>query len=514
MERLTDLGRALAQLRSLLGLSIEACASRIGTTTERLAAAEQGDIDRAVLQGIAGLYALDEEQLREGMVMPVEGALGSTVFLLHGAYQDFDAQDLGVLDRAMRTARSMTALSASSDGGERLQRRIQFMPVAPAGPQPRDAARQGYKLARWVRTKLDLGGEPIEDMRALLEEQLGIAVVVDDIISTGLRAASILDAHRAAAAAVLASDDPARRKNPTLARVYLAHELGHLLFDPGAPGSVCLALDDRLDDRANRPAVGVSPTALLESRAKGFAAELLIPLDGVTALFGAPTTLVSSLDHARAMVTEVCDRFSTSWDIATYHLRNLGFIQQELTLDLLHVRPLSSPVRAATSLPSTGATSLFLSDLLASLATQLVPKPSIGELSSPSVDVAPNPPWYVAAAQRAAATALDDLVSRALVGASRAAERDREIEAVDVLVECFDDLFLAREFEAARRALARLDPQKLPPKVLTGVLMVTAHAREELGCARSEFFARVQSALTETWRLDPEAIDAVVRRLE
>ncbi len=444
--------------------------------------------------------------------MPVEGLEGSTVFLLHGAYQDFDAMDLGVLDRAMRAARSMAALSAPSDRGERLQRRLQFVPVGPAGPNPADAARQGYKLARWVRTKLNLGGEPIEDMRSLLEDRLGIAVVVDDLASADLRAASILDAHRASAAAVLASGDPDRQKNPTLARVYLAHELGHLLFDPGAPGSVRLALDDRIQDRGGRAPGSSSPATRLESRAKGFAAELLIPLEGITALCGAPATAVSSLTDARAMVTEVRERFRTPWEIATYHLGNLGFIQKELMFDLRQEGPMSSSAPCVTSLPPAGAIPLRLQALLAAQLSE--PGPRIGAFELSTVDVAPMPPWYVAAAQRATVTAMDNLSTDAMAAVARALDNGREIEAVDVLVGHFDDLFLASEFEAAGRALARLDAHKLPPKVLTGILMVTAHARQQLGSARDEFLTRVQSALSETWNLRPEATESVVRRLK
>jgi transcriptional regulator with XRE-family HTH domain len=503
MERLAELGRALAQLRGLLGLSLESCASRLGTTAESLEAMEQGEIEPATLGDIATLYAIDEDQLRQGKVMPLEGVEGATVFLLHGAYQDFDARDLGVLNRAMRAARAVTALSGAIEGSELLQRRIQFAPVAPAGPRPADAARQGYRLARLVRAKLNLGGEPIEDMRALLEEKFGIAVVVDDLISHDLRAASILDAHRAAAAAVLAAHHPDREKNPTLARVYLAHELCHLLWDPGAPGSVRLALDDR-------SGLDTSGAGLLESRAKGFAAEFLIPLEGASALLGPPIESESSLVLARAKVARVREHFGTPWEIATYHLGNLGFIRQELTLDLLE-EPIAPAVRHTTSLPAPAAMPHLLERLL---STHPAPRSSAADFSNTAVEVAHAPPWYVDDAQRATAAAVDDLTSRAIDGAFSALLRRRETEAVDLLVEHFDTLFLAGEFEAARRALARLDPERLPPKVLTAVLMVSAHARDKLGDARVEFFTRVQSALAERWRLPPEAIDAVARRLK
>ncbi len=162
MNQLADLGKALALLRKLHGFSLGECASTIGVTAEQLAATEQGEIDPGDVERIAALYALDDDELREGIIRPVEGVQGATIFLLQGAYADFDARDLDVLERAMRAARQMTALAASSDEGRaRLQQRLQFVPTAPAGPMPADAARQGHKLARLLRARLGLGAEPV-----------------------------------------------------------------------------------------------------------------------------------------------------------------------------------------------------------------------------------------------------------------------------------------------------------------------------------------------------------------
>lgn len=494
MEPLADLGRAIARLRNLYGLSNGECAARVGVTVEQLAAIESGEIDAAGLEGIARLYDLDEDGLREGMVRPVEGMAGATVFLLQGAYQDFDARALDVLDRAMCVAREMTALAASSDEGrERLRRRLQFVPAAPAGPRRADAARQGYKLARMVRTRMRLGNEPIEDIRALLEDQLGIAVVMDDLIGLDLRAASILDVHRAAAAAVLASRHPYLKENPMLARVYLAHELCHVLFDPGSPGSVRIALDALLDSHGS---------SLLESRANGFAAELLIPLAGVNELLAAPVAPEPSLNRARAMVASARDHFFTPWEITVRHLGNLGFIQQELTLDLLKENervPASwgpARVRLLERIPTTRA----------------APELSAGDVSD-SAATSHDPPRYVREAREAAEAAIDVLNADAIAKASDAVEHGREIEAADLLGDHFDDLLHAGELKAARRALVRLDPHRLPPQVLTGVLMVTWRARDTLGKTRADFVARVQSALAGTWQVPDEDIAEILGRL-
>jgi Zn-dependent peptidase ImmA (M78 family) len=491
MAQLTDLGRALAHLRSILGFSLDAWATRVGGTAEALDAIEHGDIRLETLDEIARLCALDEGELREGILVPVEG---STVFLLHSAYMDFDAQDLGVLDRAMRAARLMTASSAVIDHGASLRRRLAFVPVQPVGPRPADAAQQGHRLARQVREKLGLGGDPIPDMRALLEEQLGVAVLVDELSSTDLRAAAIRDRHRASAATVLAANDHRRDKNPILARVYLAHELCHLLFDPAPPNSVRLVLDDNPDGRPR--STGLSSVALLESRANGFAAEFLVPLSGLIALLGQPGDTPLSLDEARDMVARVREVFSTPWPLTTHHLGNLGYIQREFKFDLLSHKPKPTTPRHSTSLPRAGQ----MPDRLKELVTRL-PSPKGDGLV------------HVEAARLAARMAIVGRTSEVIHRVEAAVNDGRALDAVDMLVECFDDLFTAGEFEVACDTLVQLDPRRLPPKVLTGVLMVSAHARDELGATREEFFARVMVALAETWQLDTDQLRAVERRL-
>lgn len=89
----------------------------------------------------------------------------------------------------------------------------------------------------------------------------------------------------------------------------------------------------------------------------------------------------------------------------------------------------------------------------------------------------------------------------------------REIEATDHLVEHFDGLFLTARFQDARDLLAELDPCELPPRVLTGILTVTAHARAQVEAARADFFVRVVDALRKVWNLSPDAIARITERL-
>lgn len=107
---------------------------------------------------------------------------------------------------------------------------------------------------------------------------------------------------------------------------------------------------------------------------------------------------------------------------------------------------------------------------------------------------------------------LDEASTSTLEGVLRAVSQGREIAATDALIKHFDDLFLAGDFDVARRLLARLDPQRLPPKVLSGVLMVSRAAKAALGEERTAFFERVRAALSETWKLRPDQVEAICRR--
>ncbi|MDP3273675.1 MAG: XRE family transcriptional regulator [Deltaproteobacteria bacterium] len=485
-----ELGAALGELRELVGLSTDECSARIGVAAQDLQRVEQGHLDMSVIEQLAQLYGLDVDDLSDGAFRASEDTRGATVFLLQGAYQEFDAGDIATLSRAILAARYMTSLGGS-EGAALLRTRLELVPTPAAGPWRADAARQGYLLAREVRRKLALEGEPLADIGELLEERLGIAVVVESLKSPHLRAASIVDAGRAAAAAVLGAADPEREANPALARVYLAHELCHILFDPAAPGMVRLALDDRLDTRRSRGrgSFGSSQDALLESRAKGFAAEFLLPHQGLVQLLGTPAD-TCVLAEARTMIQRAREHFGTPQEIAANHLENLGFVSKDLRLELGR---LPAPPAPATRLPGMSK-----------------PPIRLERLSAHGLTMTKN---AVLEARNMAAQVVSEIGSDVLGSALAAVGRNRPLEATDKLVDLFDGLLASGQLKAASRILEELDPSKFPPGVLTGVLAVTLPAKTELGEARTKYFDRVRVALAATWQLPQDRIEAIEKRL-
>lgn len=491
------MGRLFATLRSLSGLSLAEAARAARLSPEDIENAEWGYLTGPTTAALTSLYGLKRSEfVSEGLGSPEPSGVMS-VFLLHGAFQDFRATDLIPLERSLRAARVYGALSDKAAGS--ICRRMRFVQAPVAGPRPRDAALQGYALAGRVRAELGLGYAPLPDLRAILEEHLAVAVLVDELATSNLRAASVLDGNRTAAAVLLATDDVSRARNPLLARVYLAHELGHLLFDRARPGCVQVALDDQ--PGAGSTHEGGGAMALMESRAKGFAAEMLLPREGIARLLGAPRAPESSLASAARMVLQAAEHFATPWEIAVNHLANRGFIDHELRSELLEEHPTRGD-RILTELPAPGAPPLFFEGL-----------PSAFKLWGDTEVTAPAAPDFVRASIAAAQTAAQTAVKEALERAYADADAGRLIEATDALVWRLDRWLVGGEFEQVRRVLDRLDVDRLPTPVLTGVLTLTSHAREHLGEVRERFFARVMRALEVTWGVPPEPRAKIAARL-
>lgn len=497
-----DVGRVLAHLRNLGGLSRDDCAVRAGLTADEVDAAERG-VAVEPMRRLADFYGVDPEELFGANVVPVDDAPAATVFLLHGPYQDFGADDLPNLARALYGARVLTALDLQN-GGHRTARRLSFLPMPCAGPLARDAARQGYRLADRLRTDLGLGGDPLGDLRVLCEMQLGIAVSRARFVTPALRAASILDADRSAAAAVLSSVDPELTSNPRLLRVCLAHELCHLLFDPVREGSVQIALDDR--DTVGRSAKP-SSVVLQESRAKGFAAEFLIPWQGVAAMLGERPDATTDAVEARRRVERVREHFQTSWEIAALHLGNLGWIERRLASDL---RKDSEGPRVSAASPIVAGV-----DELPPLALQLCASPggSLDIVSPAQAAEAEQPPAWLSTSWVQASALGAARVDAAVERARKALREGRPRAAAFAIGERLDDYLLDGAYDAAAALLRAVDPTEFPRPVLTAALVATRPTPEPLRAAREDFLARALDALHTRWRLNPSEIADLEARL-
>ena len=266
--------------------------------------------------------------------------------MLHRGSQDFDAADLPLLDAALEQARARNELARllGDDAGLLSQRRL--LPRGPAGDTPNAPAHQGYLLARELRRSLNNESNALADLRELAEVVVGLVIVVRRLATIGSSAFSVKAGD---AAAILLS--PVAHAREPHARVWIAHELCHALFDP-EDGEVNVVVDFEVDRRAHQS----------EQRARAFAAELLLPEAGLRQLIGPPAE-VSGQTASKNLVAMARDAFGSTWQVAANHLCNLRFIRPDLRPWLERLQPLPLMRAWSTTLPREGAPSLHLEAL-------------------------------------------------------------------------------------------------------------------------------------------------------
>lgn len=231
----------------------------------------------------------------------------------------------------VRVSGSTALLFAEAESVIRIQHRLQnwlgiesesgrFEHVADYGPPTRPAWKVGYELAAKARTTLGLGRDPILSMRALVEERLGIPVIQ----------AALKGNKEIAGATVAATDDSGgevrgivlntlgANGNVWVRRATLAHELGHLLFDP--PERLeNLRVDSYAEGRTD-PQGGNAD--FVEQRANAFAVAFLAPNDAVRETAPLPLTADS--------VAMTMRRFGIGKVAAGHHICNSYYGQYDV----------------------------------------------------------------------------------------------------------------------------------------------------------------------------------------
>ncbi|MBL8602112.1 MAG: ImmA/IrrE family metallo-endopeptidase [Myxococcales bacterium] len=490
MEPSKATGTAIASLRQLRGLSLSECANLSELSVEQVSAVESGGGRVEWVAALARQYGLAAEDF-DGALVKLNGDPLTTVFLFQSEAQSFDIEDLVPLERAMRAARLFAAFSPDVQAAG-LRRRA-FTAVAESGPLSADAARQGHALARKVRASLGLPEAPLGDLRLILEERFGIPVLVDSLQSPSLRAAAALDANRACAAVLLAANDISRQQNPWLARVYLAHELCHILFDPSTPGRVQIALDDRGEGRAR------GPYALREARARGFAAELLLPKEGLIALFKGQDP-PSNLIEARTRVELASQHFQTPGEITIHHLSNMGFLDHDLKMNLLG-HGFGAVGSDSTTLPACGALPLCLNDL-----------PQVHPLWQPLSPAQPIPA-YVTTAQRAAEETLRRDLERVIDAAIAKAKSGSFQEATVQLVGYIEAQLMGSQADQARAVFDAIDVKTLPPQVATSLGTLSQHYGALVDPARRRYVTRLLEVLPSFEGYDAARVAKLAARM-
>ena len=213
--------------------------------------------------------------------------------------------------------------------------RYEIYPVDDYGSPQSPAWRIGYNLAESARTTLGLGRAPIESLRDLAEKRLGIPVIQ-----------ARLPGHIAGATVMTTADDGGdargvvlntvgENENVWIRRSTLAHELGHLLYDPDMELQN-LRVDSYQDSQSD-PERG-DAVDYVEQRANAFAIAFLAPNDAVRKV--APTQVPEE------GVANVMHTFGVSQTAARYHINNCHYRNFDVPHSIIETWPSDEQVVA------------------------------------------------------------------------------------------------------------------------------------------------------------------------
>lgn len=344
---LQKIGRGVASARKRASLSVARLAEAANVGQAAVAALERGEAGMMAseLDRIAAALGLAPAALLRGEVVELRSP---SVFLRHQGTMDLRDADLARLDAAMIEGRLCSELGARMGDDSCAWRTRTFKPKAARGER---TAQEGYGLAREVRRAIGAPAEPLGDVRELVEGRFVVPVLVADLASTKVTALSLRDTL--GAAIVLNGEDAERARNPSLARVHVLHELCHVLFDP-SEGGLHLVVDEGEGSKESRA----------EKRARAFAAEMLLPKEGLQRMFPSARA-ISDRAAASDMVEKARGHFGTPHELSANHLANLGLVASELREWLVANKSKVSKPSVGTSLPSAGEPSHLLRLLVA-----------------------------------------------------------------------------------------------------------------------------------------------------
>ena len=226
----------LVRRREELGVSRHALAHSVGLREHDVLDAETSSRRAPIrtLQKLAFGLGLDERLLSFRSDCGADSGLAEKLKVLQSYVSGLSFQisqaDAVSLAEAASVTRVHTRLKnwlGSSDSG------FEFAPSEDFGNEFGPGARQvGYKLAEDLREKLGLGVQPVDSVRDLLAERLGVTVVWTELSSAVAGATFSSADHEGNQFRGVVLNSGGGNEDVWTRRVTLARELGHALFDP------------------------------------------------------------------------------------------------------------------------------------------------------------------------------------------------------------------------------------------------------------------------------------------
>jgi len=319
-----ELGQRIRQAREACGMTQEEVAERLGVSRATVAQMELGNrpVSSLELDKLAYLFARD---IRDFLANEfAEDDVVRALFRSHCEASEEGFND--ALRDCIKLGKELTNLEELL-GMDRALATVAAYPF-PAARSKWEAIQSAEQVAREERRRLGLGSAPLGDLVHLLEGQgvrTGMAKLPDEV--SGL---TISDSRVGLFVVNNQTHAPQRQ------RFSWCHEYAHVLLDRDAVGLI-----SRTADRSN----------LVEVRANSFAANFLMPEEGVSQFLaavgkGAPSRIHAQVfDEAGVLpvdsrtepgtqdiqlydVVQLAHYFGVSTQSALYRLRNLRLISE------------------------------------------------------------------------------------------------------------------------------------------------------------------------------------------
>ena len=325
---------AVQRRREALGLKRESVSRRLGVSMQELEEPESGsrDLSAAVVEKVGFNLGLDENQIGFRRADRPDAAISTRLKILQ-------AESPGAGLRALSPNAVLAFAEAASIS--RVQNRLrswlglastpgEFEPSTNYGGPDNPAWNVGYLLAMQARQKLGLGCGPITSMRELAEETLGVPVI-QARLPVGVAGATVATTHHDGEHRGIVLNTVGPNENPLVRRATLAHEFGHLLFDP--PSELESVRVDSYRTLDSNPYEMVD-SYYVEQRANAFAIAFLAPLDAVRAAAPPPIGLED--------IALVMERFGISHTAAKFHVHNAHHRNEDIPEDASSASPSES----------------------------------------------------------------------------------------------------------------------------------------------------------------------------
>ena len=296
----------LRSRRKALGLAVKEVARATHLSPERVAKAEQSGnlLPIRDLEQIAQALALDERLL--GSVPGARGddALGVRLRQMAQMQDEkrFSPSDVLALTEAAWVISKQISLCKWL--GDTAPKRFLF-----DSNYAYPTYERGYELAARTRSELNLHDEEPIHLRPFVEERLSIPIVQQAMSPRFAGATVVANGDRG-----IVVNEAGSNENVWVRRMTIAHELGHLLWDPESKLDKLKV--DRYSD-VQHDYRGVADVA--EIRANAFAVSFLAPPQIVS-------EIARKTEDKASAVADVMTRFGISSTAAKHHIKNVSGI--------------------------------------------------------------------------------------------------------------------------------------------------------------------------------------------